>query len=436
MYTVKNNLLFFIVFIILIGTGQTIYTITPHKHKNIYAPVLPEILASPTPFYTLSLWHTKPVLILPLPTSARSPHDPLYVWKDPDIPISGPPKLLGIQMGVVDTLGIPPLGYELDGNVKVFTLIAQPIKKVIVDTSHSYLAPLIPKQNTKDLPKHHNHMYQEVYCWGYNGSTPGPTIELTEGDRVRFIVKNELPEPTSIHWHGIEVPNNQDGATPETAAPIMPGETFTYEFTLYQSGTFMYHSGFNVMKQDHSGLEGLIVVHPKKYEHKIDKQFAIMLQEWAILPGSSYLNLMTMDFNWFTFNGFAAPNIPVMTVKQGERVRIRFGNMIMDSHPIHIHGYVWEEVGTEGGPIQPSARIKGSTINVPVGTTRDVEFVAWNPGLWRFHCHKLHHIINAHADIPMPIMMHGGMFTYLHVIPKNPDAPWQHPKQTDIGESA
>jgi FtsP/CotA-like multicopper oxidase with cupredoxin domain len=245
------------------------------------------------------------------------------------------------------------------------------------------------------------------------------------------ILKNELPEPTSIHWHGLEIPKEQDGAAGHTQPAVMPGESFVYEFTLYQTGTFLYHSGFNMMKQDHMGLVGFVVVHPKEYAQPIDRDFAIMLQEWAFLPGNPYLDLVTMEFNWFTFNGKSAPDIPVLTVNQGERVRIRFGNMSMDSHPIHVHGYAWQVVGTEGGPIPESAQWPGATVNVPPGTTRDVEFVAWNPGLWRLHCHKLHHIINAHADVPMGIMGHGGMFTLVHVIPGDPDAPWTHPRQKE-----
>lgn len=364
----------------------------------------------------------------------RQPMQVPASWANSKIPASSPPKLMGKQMGAVDTIGVPPLGYEEIGQVKVFHLIAQPIQQVVVDEKNSTLDPLIPKKNKTyhkmaDTPK-----YQKIKAWGYNGSSPGPTIEVTEGDRVRIIVKNELPEPTSIHWHGIELPNAQDGATPETAAPIMPGETFTYEFTLYQSGTFMYHSGFNVMKQDHMGLQGLFVVHPKNPEHKIDKDFAIMLQEFTIVPGNKRPDLMAMEFNWFAFNGKSAPNIPVLTVNQGERVRIRFGNTIMDAHPIHIHGYSWEEVGTDGGPIPLTARRKSSTVNVPAGTTRDVEFVAWNPGLWRLHCHRLHHIMNTQADVPMGIMPHGGMFTLVNVIAKDPKAPWRHPRQTEVEE--
>ncbi len=377
----------------------------------------------------------KSVVIVPEAKPQQIKHA-IIPWKKASEKISPPSPLTGKQMGVVQTPGVPPLGYELDGEVKVFRLVAQPIEHLIVDEARSTLASLIPEKNKVPHKMHHTPRYQKVKCWGYNGSTPGPTIEATEGDRVRIIVKNELPEPTSIHWHGIELPNNQDGAAPETQRAIMPGEEYVYEFKLYQSGTVMYHSGFNVMRQDHMGLNGMFVIHPKTPEDPvIDKDFAIMLQQWAILPGSQYINLVTMDFNWFTFNGRAAPNVPVLTVNQGDRVRIRFGNIIMDSHPIHIHGYIWTNVGTEGGPIQPSAQTKGSTILVSAGTTRDVEFTAWNPGLWRLHCHKLHHVVNAHAEVPMGYMEHGGMFTLVHVIPKSGHAPWTHPTQQEESSS-
>ncbi|MEX0940874.1 MAG: copper oxidase [Candidatus Babeliales bacterium] len=374
------------------------------EHQHVLRPKLPKVL------------HTNSNII---------------PWKIPDAPISPLPRLMGKQMGTVETLGIPPLGYELDGNVKVFHLVAQPIEKYITDGKKPEYYDLVPKEN-RVMHGHHEPIIQKIKCWGYNGTTPGPTIEAFEGDRIRIVLKNELPEPTSIHWHGIEVPNNQDGAAPETQRPILPGETFTYEFTLYQSGTLMYHSGFNIMKQDHYGLHGMVVIHPKKYDNPIDRDIAIFLQQFRLLPGNDFPDLISNKFNWFTFNGFSAPSIPTIKVKQYQRVRIRFANTIMDAHPIHIHGYVWEEVGTEGGPIPQSARKKGSTIQVPSGTTRDVEFVAWNPGLWRLHCHMLHHVVNAHTDLPMGIMPHGGMFTLIHVEPKDPNAPWQHPKEKEV----
>ena len=362
----------------------------------------------------------------------KTNHNFTKKWANPDIPLSLPPALMGKQMGKVVTPGIEPLGYELDGKVKVFRLIAQPIQKQLADgqVTPSWES-LIPKKNKEGFSMHHKNIATKIKCWGFNGSMPGPTIEVTEGDRVRFIIKNELPEPTSIHWHGILLPNDQDGAAPATQPPIMPGETYTYEFTLYQSGTYMYHSGFNIMKQDLMGLSGILVIHPKKYEHHIDRDYAIMLQEWALPAGNEYINVATMEFNWFTFNGLAGSLIPHLYAKQGERVRLRLTNMSMNSHPIHIHGHVWQEVGTEGGPIPKSARRNGSTINVPPGSTRDVEFIAWNPGLWRFHCHKIHHVVNAHTDVPMGLMSHGGMFTMFYVEPKDPKAPWQPPTNVE-----
>lgn len=359
-------------------------------------------------------------------------YEMIVPWKDTTITYTTtPPRTATTYYGHVETPGIDPIPYELDGTIKVFRLTAQPIEHTIVDESWSTYEHLIPAEHKIAEHMHRKPRHQKIKCWGYNGSTPGPTIEATEGDRIRIILKNELPEPTSIHWHGIELPNNQDGATPETDKPIMPGEEHVYEFTLYQSGTVMYHSGYNVMRQDHMGLFGTVVIHPKTYDTPIDRDFVIALQQWAIPPGSEYLNIVTNEFNWFTFNGKASPNIPVLTIKQGERVRIRFSNIVMDSHPIHLHGYIWTHVGTEGGPIPPAAQIKGSTILVSAGTTRDVEFTAWNPGIWRFHCHKLHHVVNAHIQAPMGIMPHGGMFTLVHVIPEDAHTPWVHPQEKE-----
>ena len=342
---------------------------------------------------------------------------PPIPWSDPKMPISPPPRLMGKQMGQVHTLNVPPLGYEMDGNVKVFTLIAQPVKNVFT-TGRMFNDSMIKPEYRFKGGMHHMPQPEEARLWGYNGNMPGPTIEATVGNRVRIILRNELPEPTSIHWHGLEVPNDMDGAGGVTQQPVPPGGTFVYEFTLHQVGTYMYHTGFNMMKQDGMGLGGFFVIHPKRYKHKIRKDVAVMLQAFALEPGNDHPNLVTMDFNWFTFNGKVAPDIETITVREGDRVRIRFANLTMSSHPIHLHGHTWKVVGTEGGPIPESAQWPGNTINVPPGTTRDVEFVASNPGVWRLHCHKLHHIINAHADIPMGLMPHGGMFTFLNVIAK------------------
>ncbi len=190
---------------------------------------------------------------------------------DPNISYSPPPPLTGKQMGSVRTLSQPPLGYELDGKVKVFRLTAQPVRVFITRGTS--------EQGARDIEAHSGGAYEEfrpmlsqpkeMIAWGYNGQCPGPTIEAFEGDRIRIIFKNELPEPSSIHWHGVELPFAQDGAAGfhdfNAFPPTLPGETHVYEFTFYQSGTLLYHTGFNVMKQEGLGLGGLLVVHPQKY---------------------------------------------------------------------------------------------------------------------------------------------------------------------------
>jgi FtsP/CotA-like multicopper oxidase with cupredoxin domain len=242
-----------------------------------------------------------------------------------------------------------------------------------------------------------------VNCWGYNGQTPGPTIEAVEGDRVRFLVTNKLPEATTIHWHGLLLPNGMDGVAGLTQPPIEPGETYAYEFTLRQHGTQMYHPHADEMVQMALGMVGFFIIHPKgPPQPRIDRDFAIFLAEWAIDPGTATPNPNVMlDFNTFTFNSRAFPGIDPLVAKLGDRVRIRIANLSMDSHPMHLHGHKFFITGTDGGPTPPSAQMPLTTIDVPVGSTVDMEFVADNPGDWAFHCHKSHHTMNAMShDIP------------------------------------
>jgi len=269
------------------------------------------------------------------------------------------------------------LPYQLDHGVKVFHLIAEPVKRE--------LAPGLV-----------------INAWGYNGQTPGPTIEAVEGDRVRILVTNHLPEDTSAHWHGVLLPNGMDGVQGLNQPHLKPGETFAYEFTLKQSGTQMYHPHADETLQMALGMEGFFIIHPRQEPKRIDRDFAIFLHEWDVPFGSATPNPATMlDFNLFSFNGRVYPGTAPLVVKRGERVRIRFANLSMDSHPIHIHGLRFVETGTDGGPTQPSARNAETTVNVPPGTTRDIEFVADEPGDWAMHCHKSHHTMNQMAhDLP------------------------------------
>ena len=270
------------------------------------------------------------------------------------------------------------LPWTMEGGVKVFRLVAEPVRREF--------APGMV-----------------VDCWGYNGQTPGPTIEAVEGDRVRIYVTNRLPERTSVHWHGVLLPNGMDGVSGLTQPHMEPGETYVYEFTLRQSGTLMYHPHSDEMVQMALGMMGFFVVHPRAPEApRVDRDFCIMLHEWAIPPGTSRPNPAVMtDFNLFTFNGRVWPGTAPLVVKKGERVRVRLGNLSMDSHPIHLHGFQFEVTGTDGGRVPASARYRATTVDVAVGSTRDIEFVADEPGDWIFHCHKSHHTMNAMShDLP------------------------------------
>ena len=236
-----------------------------------------------------------------------------------------------------------------------------------------------------------------VKIWGYNGMSPGPTIEAVEGDRVRILVTNKLPEHTSVHWHGVLLPSGMDGVGGLSGPHIKPGETYAYEFTLRQHGTQMYHPHGDEMLQIALGMMGMFVIHPKDPdEGRVDRDFAWMPHAWKIDPGTSRPNPAEMtDFNIWSLNGRVFPATLPMVVRTGERVRIRVGNLSMVEHPMHLHGHHFEVSGTDGGPIPPERRWREATVQVPVGTTRDVEFIADNPGDWAYHCHKSHHTMNA-----------------------------------------
>jgi len=268
----------------------------------------------------------------------------------------------------------PTLPFEMDNGVKVFRLVAEAVQREF--------APGVV-----------------VNCWGYNGQSPGPMIEAVEGDRVRILVTNNLPDGihTTIHWHGILLPNGMDGVGGLTQKHIRNGETFKYEYTLRQHGTYMYHPHFDEMFQMGLGLMGMYVVHPRDTSiRRVDRDFAILLNEWLVRPGSSTPDPTEMtNFNLFTFNGRMFPGTSPLVARLGERVRIRIGNLSMtNAHPIHLHGFSFKVTGTDGGPIPESGHWPEVTVNVPTGAVRDIEFIADAEGDWALHCHKVHHLMN------------------------------------------
>lgn len=272
----------------------------------------------------------------------------------------------------VVTLNGWTLPWRMNGDWKEFHLVAEPVER---EMAPGMVARL----------------------WGYNGQSPGPTIEAVEGDKVRIFVTNRLPEPTAVHWHGQRLPNGMDGVAGLTQPAIPPGRSFVYEFILRRSGTFMYHPHSDEMVQMAMGMMGFFVVHPRDPgEHRVDRDFVWLLNAFDIEPGSYVPKVSTMtDFNCWGFNSRLWPGIDPIVVRQGDKVRMRIGNLTMTNHPIHIHGDEFKVVGTDGGWIPEAAQWPEVTTDVAVGQMRAIELHANAPGDWAVHCHKSHHTMNA-----------------------------------------
>ncbi|MGR9090291.1 MAG: multicopper oxidase family protein [Gammaproteobacteria bacterium] len=272
------------------------------------------------------------------------------------------------------------LPHTINGGVKEFHLVAEEIE-------HEFAPGSVAK------------------CWGYNGTTPGPTIEATEGDRVRIFVTNRLPEHTTIHWHGLLLPSGMDGVGGLSQPHIKPGETYAYEFDLKQHGTHMYHPHADEMVQMALGMMGMFVIHPRDGEpRRIDRDYCVLLHNWSLHPGTYRPNPSVMvDFDLWTMNSKVFPAIDPLVARSGERVRIRVGNLSMWNHPVHMHGAQFHVTGSDGGRWPESAWRTESTEIVGVGQTRDLEFTAV-PGDWIFHCHMAHHTMNAMGhNVPNPV---------------------------------
>ena len=284
----------------------------------------------------------------------------------------------GLDYQPVVTLNGWTLPHRMNNGVKEFHLVAEPVEREMGEGMTAYL-------------------------WGYNGQSPGPTIEAVEGDRVRIFVTNKLPEHTTIHWHGMILPCGMDGVTGLTQPPIPAGKTFVYEFDLVKSGTFMYHPHGDEMVQMAMGMMGFFVIHPKDPQFmRVDRDFVFLLNAFDIEPGSYVPRVMEMtDFNLWCWNSRVFPDIDPLVVSKNDRVRVRVGNLTMTNHPIHMHGYDFEVTCTDGGWVRPEARWPEVSIDIPVGAMRAYEFDAVYEGDWAIHCHKSHHTMNAMGhDVP------------------------------------
>lgn len=277
-----------------------------------------------------------------------------------------------------DARGDQPLEPRVENGVKVFNLDVSLIKWNI-------------------LP------YAQVAAYAFNRQVPGPRIRVTEGDRVRINVKNNLPESTTVHWHGLILPNAMDGPADITQPPIPPGGSFTYEFTTQQSGTFFYHSHKDPDRQQGLGMYGALIIDPKDpaKEPPAGKEAVIQLQEWTFKDGYTF-PAMPMEGampNFFTINGKAYPSTDPISMKVGQKLRVRFiGTNSGFIHPMHIHGGPFKIVATDGNPVPEAAQIEKDTVNVGPGERYDVIWTARAPGKWLLHCHINHHITNDNKE--------------------------------------
>jgi len=278
------------------------------------------------------------------------------------------------------------LPFRMRGGWKEFHLVAEPVEREIAPGMVAKL-------------------------WGYNGQSPGPTIEVVEGDRVRIFVTNRLPEHTTIHWHGQRLPNGMDGVGGLTQPHIKPGKTFVYQFVARRPGTFMYHPHADEMVQMAMGMMGSWVTHARDPGFMpVDRDFVVLLNAYDVVPGSATPRVNTMlNFNLWTWNSRAFPGIDPLVCRRGDRVRVRIGNLTMTNHPIHLHGHEFEVTGTDGGWTRPASRWPEVTTDIAVGQMRTIEFIANEPGDWAFHCHKSHHTMNAMGhDVPTMIGVEQG----------------------------
>jgi manganese oxidase len=278
----------------------------------------------------------------------------------------------------LDKQGAQPLTPRIEDGVKVFELETSVIRWQI-------------------LPN------VSVNAYSFNGQVPGPTLRFRQGDRVRINVTNRLPDTTTVHWHGLVLPNVMDGPAKITQQPIERGQAYRYEFTAVQAGSFLYHSHDHVDRQQALGLYGALIIDPASPADEIaaDHEYTIQLQEWLIREGLTY-PAMPMDGgqpNYFTINGRAFPSTDMIKMKVGETLKVRFiGSNNGFIHPMHIHGGPFVVVARDGETLAPAARFKADTINVGPGQRYDVIWTALKPGKWMIHCHISHHTTNNNTE--------------------------------------
>jgi len=243
-----------------------------------------------------------------------------------------------------------------------------------------------------------------VDAYAYNGQIPGPRIHIRQGDRVRINVHNDLPENTTVHWHGLILDNQMDGPAEVTQPPIPTGGSYTYEFAAEQHGTYFYHPHAKPDRTQALGLYGALIIDPANPADEVPatKEYVVQLQEWLMREGLTY-PAMPMDGgfpNYFTINGKAYPSTDTIHIRVGETLKLRFiGTNNGFIHPMHIHGGPFQVVARDGETIPASARFYADTVNVGPGQRYDVVWLARKPGKWLVHCHIPHHTANNNVEM-------------------------------------
>ena len=242
----------------------------------------------------------------------------------------------------------------------------------------------------------------EIGAYAYNGQVPGPMIRVQPNDRVRVRVRNDLPEATTVHWHGLILPIEQDGVPELSQAPIPPGDEHVYEFDIPDTpGTYFYHTHFSADRQQPLGLYGALIIDDPEPPSDVASEHVIALGEWTVIGSETYpaMQLEGMLPNYFTFNGKSYPATETLEAKVGHRILFRLIGSGQFIHPIHIHGGPFEIVATDGNPVPPAARLTKDTVLVGPGERYDVVWTARSPGKWLLHCHINHHITNDGVEV-------------------------------------
>jgi FtsP/CotA-like multicopper oxidase with cupredoxin domain len=246
-----------------------------------------------------------------------------------------------------------------------------------------------------------------VRAWTYNGQMPGPEIRVSEGDRVRIVLRNQLPVGTTIHWHGVNLSPEMDGPVGLNQAAVEPGETFVYEFIATPAGTRWYHSHADPTSQIALGLYGALIVEPREPQRAYDREFTYVLNEWDLEltpdvamgkaprgPRDQMLRGGELGTDLFLMNGHAHESIPPISLAEGERVLVRLINAGNLPHAIHTHGHSFRIVATDGNAVPAGMEFVKDTVLIGPGERYDLELVGDNPGVWMFHCHMENHAAN------------------------------------------